>query len=271
MNNGCICCTVRGDLISGLKKLVKKSIKDEKPLEAIIIETTGLADPAPVAQTFFADDYVQNKLTLDGILTMVDAKHLIQHLDEEKPDGVENEAVEQIAFADRILLNKCDLASEEELQEVERRIRMINEKVPIRRTTNSSVDMDFVIGIQAFSLDKVLEMDDGFLDESADHQHDARVSSVGVDVAGEVDQTKLNEWISWLLKERGVNIFRHKGILAVRGMPEKFVFQGIHMMFTGSNKGLWAPGEEKRCKMCFIGRDLNREELTSGFMACMAD
>merc|ERR1739844_11869 len=126
MNNGCICCTVRGDLIAGLKKMVKNAQKSSKPLDGVLIETTGLADPAPVAQTFFADDFVNQNLTLDGILTLVDAKHVIEHLDEEKPEGVENEAVEQLAFADRIILNKCDLVDEAGLAEVERRIRMIN-------------------------------------------------------------------------------------------------------------------------------------------------
>merc|ERR1712060_709194 len=130
MNNGCICCTVRGDLIAGLKKLIKTSKKSGKTLDGVIIETTGLADPAPVAQTFFADDFVQQHMRLDGILTLVDAKHITQHLDEEKPEGVENEAVEQIAFADRILLNKCDLVDEATLQDVEERIRAINEPVP---------------------------------------------------------------------------------------------------------------------------------------------
>merc|ERR1719226_79072 len=133
MNNGCICCTVRGDLIAGLKKMIKNSQKKNKPLDAVMIETTGLADPAPVAQTFFADDFVQQKLALDGILTVADAKHLVCHLDEEKPEGVENEAVEQVAFADRILLNKTDLVDEAELVEVERRIKMINEVVQIKR------------------------------------------------------------------------------------------------------------------------------------------
>merc|ERR1712003_154854 len=146
MNNGCICCTVRGDLIAGLKKLIKNSKKTGKPLDGVMIETTGLADPAPVAQTFFADEYVQQHMRLDGIITLVDAKHIIQHLDDEKPEGVENEAVEQIAFADRILLNKCDLVdSEKELEEVEKRIRAINQTVPIKRTTNSEVDMEFIL------------------------------------------------------------------------------------------------------------------------------
>jgi G3E family GTPase len=271
MNNGCICCTVRGDLIAGLKKLIKTSKKNSKPLDGVMIETTGLADPAPVAQTFFADDFVQQHMRLDGILTLVDAKHIIQHLDEEKPEGVENEAVEQIAFADRILLNKCDLVdADSELDEVERRIRLINETVPIKRTTNSSVDMDYILGIRAFSLDKILVSDDAFLDDNADHQHDSRVSSVGVDIEGEVVQQKLNNWIGWLLKEKGTDLFRSKGVLAIQGMKQKFVFQAIHMLFANSMEGEWAPDEPRRCKMIFIGKNLNREELTSGFMACLA-
>merc|ERR1712039_913410 len=198
-------------------------------------------------------------------------KHIIQHLDDEKPEGVENEAVEQIAFADRILLNKCDLVDDEkELDEVERRIRMINSTVPIKRTTNSDVDMDYVMGIKGFSLDKIVAMDDAFLEDSHDHQHDSRVSSVGIDIPGEVVQQKLNDWISWLLREKGVDLFRSKGVLAVRGMREKFVFQAIHMLFANSQQGAWGPDEEKRCKMVFIGKNLDRDELTEGFMKCMA-
>eukprot|EP00933_Yihiella_yeosuensis_P042299 TRINITY_DN36850_c0_g1_i1.p1 TRINITY_DN36850_c0_g1~~TRINITY_DN36850_c0_g1_i1.p1 ORF type:complete len:458 (+),score=145.38 TRINITY_DN36850_c0_g1_i1:74-1447(+) len=270
MNNGCICCTVRGDLIAGLKKMVKQAQKNDKKLDGVIIETTGLADPAPVAQTFFADDFIQQKLCLDGILTVVDAKHLIMHLDEEKPEGVENEAVEQVAFADRIILNKCDLVQDEEaLAEVERRIKMINETVQIKRTTQSQVDMDYILGIQAFDLDKIIEMDDAFLEDNADHQHDDRVTSVGFHVPGEVEQTKLNDWIGWLLKERGMDIFRTKGVLAVQGMSDKFVFQAVHMAFSGAPQRPWAEGEERICKLTFIGKNLNREELESGFKACL--
>lgn len=270
MNNGCICCTVRGDLIAGLKKLIKNSKKSGKPLDGVLIETTGLADPAPVAQTFFADDFVQQHMRLDGILTLVDAKHIVQHLEEEKPEGVENEAVEQIAFADRILLNKCDLVEEADLVDVEKRIRAINVTVPIKRTTNSEVDMDWILGIRGFSLDKIMEMDDAFLKDGGEHTHDDRVSSVGIDVPGEVVQQKLNEWIGWLLKEKGVDLFRSKGVLAVKGMKQKFVFQAIHMLFANSQEGEWGADEERRCKMIFIGKNLNREELTSGFMKCMA-
>jgi len=252
------------------KKLVKSSRKNKKPLDGVLIETTGLADPAPVAQTFFADDFVQQSMCLDGILTLVDAKHVTQHLDEEKPEGVENEAVEQIAFADRILLNKCDLVDEDTLKAVEARIRAINATVPIQRTTNSSVDMSFILGIQAFSLDKILEQEDGFLKDDHDHQHDSRVSSVGVDIPGEVNNDKLQKWIGWLLQEKGVDLFRSKGVLAVKGMKERFVFQAIHMLFKNSQGNPWEDGEERRCKMIFIGKNLNREELTNGFMKCMA-
>merc|ERR1719353_2303816 len=266
--NGCICCTVRGDLAEVLKGSLAKRIDD---FDGVIIETTGLADPAPVAQTFFADDFVQQHMRLDGIITLVDAKHIIQHLDDEKPEGVENEAVEQIAFADRIMLNKCDLVeNEDELAEVEKRIRAINETVAIKRTTNSEVNMDFILGIHGFSLDKIMEMDDAFLADSHEHSHDSRVSSVGIDVPGEVVQQKLNAWIGWLLKEKGVDLFRSKGVLAVKGMEQKFVFQAIHMLFANSQEGAWNPGEERRCKMVFIGKNLDREELTTGFMQCMA-
>lgn len=269
MNNGCICCTIRGDLIVGLKNLLKNSREAGKPLHAIIIETTGLADPSPVAQTFFADEFVQRNCRLDGILTVVDAKHIIQQLEEEKPPGVENEAVEQIAFADRVLLNKCDLVDEQLLDSVERRIRTINPAVPIRRSTRSLVDMSFILGIRAFSLDKVLAQEDEFLLDGVDHQHDPRISSVGIDVPGEVDEGRVQTWMAWLLKERGVNIFRSKGILAIHGQEKKFVFHTIHMLFSSSPLTSWDAREQRRCKIIFIGKHLDREELMSGFMACM--
>merc|ERR1719191_544480 len=271
MMNGCICCTVRQDLVVVLDKLAKRVQAGTLKLDGIVIETTGMADPAPVAQTFFVEPKVAAFARLDGIITLVDAKHIIQHLDEEKPEGAENEAVEQIAFADRILLNKCDLVdSAADLAEVERRIRAINEKVPIKRTTNSVVEMDYILGLKAFSLDKIIEMDDAFLDDNTDHQHDSRVSSVGIDVEGEVVQQKLNNWIGWLLREKGTDLFRSKGVLAIQGMKQKFVFQAIHMLFANSMEGEWKADEQRRCKMIFIGKNLNREELTSGFTKCLA-
>lgn len=268
MNNGCICCTVRGDLIAALKKLLKKAKKNAKPFDFIIIETTGLADPAPVAQTFFADAFVQKFTRLDGILTVVDSKHIIQHLDEEKPEGVENEAVEQIVFADRLLLNKCDLVDEAHLLEVEKKIRTINRGVQIRRTVQSEVDFDFILGVHAFDLDKVMEVDATFLDEAGEHQHDDRVSSVGIDLKGQVDICKLDEWIGDLLKDKGKDIFRAKGILAVRDRQEKFVFQAVHMQFNSAPQAKWEDDEERTCKMVFIGKNLERQVLLDGFMKC---
>ena len=170
--NGCICCTVRGDLTDVLDRMYDR-IKD---FDGVLIETTGLADPAPVAQTFFVDDKVTERYKLDGIITVVDAKHIVQHVDEEKPEGVENEAVEQLAFADRIMLNKIDLVSEEEIAGVESKIKSINKSAPIYHTENSLIDPANLINIGAFDLDRTLEMDPEFLDTDAEHEHDQRVT-----------------------------------------------------------------------------------------------
>jgi G3E family GTPase len=168
--------------------------------------------------------------------------------------------VEQLAFADRVLLNKCDLVTDEkDLAEVERRIKMINGGVQIRRTSNSVVDMDFILNIKAFDLDKVMQMDDGFLDDNADHQHDDRVSSVGIDIEGEVEDAKLQPWLSKLMGEKGTDLFRSKGVLAVKG-KKKFVFQAVHMMMGGTEMGEWADGEKRVCKMVSIGKNLNVQE-----------
>ncbi|KAG7670064.1 hypothetical protein KSW81_008202 [Nannochloris sp. 'desiccata'] len=246
MNNGCICCTVRGDLIRILHKLVRR----KNQLDAIIIETTGLADPAPVAQTFFVDDDVKESTRLDAILTVVDCKHLLAHLNEEKPEGVENEAVEQIAFADRVLLNKIDLVSAEEKADVIRRIKEINGAVEILETTHAKVDLSQVLGIKAFDLQRILESEPEFLDPDQEHEHDSSVSSVGIEVEGQCDFKKLNTWLSALLQEKGADIFRSKGVLCVDGSDERFVFQGVHMLlsFGNSSEGIgrpWGKDEKK--------------------------
>ena len=176
--NGCICCTVRGDLVVALKKLWGKISQ----FDAIIIETTGLADPAPVAQTFFVDDEIAAKFSLDGIITVCDSKHIISRLDDEKPEGVENEAEEQLAFADRILLNKIDLVEKAELGAIEERIRKVNPSADIFRCEKSQVDPKSLIGIQAFSLERTLEMDPEFLDMEGEHEHDPSVSSISTKV-----------------------------------------------------------------------------------------
>lgn len=268
MNNGCICCTVRVDLITILMKLMKRK-KDGGQLDHIIVETTGLADPAPVAQTFFVDENIKNFARLDAIVTLVDSKHIQEHLDEVKPDGVENEAVEQVAFADVLLLNKIDLVPEEaDLKKLEGRLRSLNKWAPIKRCQNASVALDALLDIRGFELDRVLEMDPGFLDVDGEHQHDERVTSVGFYQPGELDMDKTNSWIAKLLTLEGNNIYRMKGVLAMKGSPEKFVYQGVHMQFKGEFTELWKPEETRHSRLIFIGKDLNRQKLVAGFNAC---
>ena len=268
--NGCICCTVRGDLTEALDNMHDR-IKD---FDGVLIETTGLADPAPGAQTFFVDERVTERYYLDGIVTVVDAKHIIQHLDEEKPEGIENESVEQLAFADRIMLNKIDLVDEDGLAEVESRIKSINAFAPITRTQNSIIDPNELINIGAFDLERTLEMDPEFLDTEAEHEHDDRVTSTSYKFVGELNVNKLQAWIGQLMREQGEDLFRYKGVLAVKGMDAKFVFQGVHMLFGGEFSeeiGLWKEGEERECRFVFIGRDLDPEALQQGLMACQAE
>lgn len=265
MNNGCICCTVRGDLIRILGNLMRRKDK----FDQILIETTGLADPAPVAQTFFVDDEMAAQLKLDAIVTVVDAKHLLPHLDEEKPEGVENEALEQLAFADRIVLNKIDLADDDELSEVESRIQEVNPLAPIIRTQHGKVNLDAILDVGAFSLDRVLADDPEFLDPDAEHQHDLTVTSVGIEVEGDLDLERLNDWLGNLLRTKGTDIFRSKGILSIAGMEERYVFQGVHMLLDGQPNGTWGE-EERRNRLVFIGRNLDRESLEKSFRSCLA-
>ena len=268
--NGCICCTVRGDLTEVLNNMHER-IKD---FDGVIIETTGLADPAPVAQTFFADEKVAENYNLDGIITVVDAKHIVQHLDDEKPEGIENESVEQLAFADRIMLNKIDLVDEDELANVESRIKSINGFAPIFHTQNSIIDPKELINIGAFDLEKTLEMDPEFLDTEAEHEHDDRVTSTSMKFEGELNVNKLERYIGKLMREYGEKLFRYKGVLAVKGIDEKYVFQGVHMLFGGDfsrDIGLWKEGETRECRFVFIGKDLDHEELQKGLMECQAE
>lgn len=264
--NGCICCTVRGDLSVALKRLRAKTTG----FDGVIIETTGLADPAPVAQTFFVDDDVRSAYSLDGIITVVDAKHVLDHLHEEKPEGVENESVEQVAFADRILLNKCDLVDDTKIEEVRKAIRGINANAEIIQTQHSQVDPSKLIKIEAFSLHKVLEMDPEFLDTDGEHQHDLTVSSTSVRFEGELNHLQLRAWISELLQDKATDLFRYKGVLAVKGMPDKFVFQGVHMLFNGhfDPRFSWKDDEIRECRLVFIGRNLDKEFLQKKVMDC---
>jgi G3E family GTPase len=385
MNNGCICCTVRGDLIRILGNLMRRKDK----FDYILVETTGMADPGPVAQTFFVDDEMQRRVRLDGIVTLVDARHVWQHFDDS------DEVREQIAFADVILLNKIDLVTPDELDQLERRIRSMNAAATIHRTENSAIDLDHVLQIGGFDLSRALETDPQFLEpeypfewagvynlepgtyqlavgagpdpamnvallpiESAteaaleaaqegavlifsddettidggdqlnpgsqlrqlnlehgaasfpiritdagayalftehhpdefdaalnrdgavvdpvltraykpDHEHDEAVTSVGITIGGDLEPRKLNAWLSNLLQTQGPDIFRMKGVLSIKDQPERFVFQGVHMLFDGKPERPW--GDDPRTnKLIFIGRNLDRAALNEGFKACLS-
>jgi G3E family GTPase len=257
MNNGCICCTVRGDLIRIIANLMRRRDKFDR----LVIETTGLADPAPVIQTFFVDEDVQNQTHLDAVVTVVDAKHISQHWDAD-------EAVEQIAFADAILLNKTDLVTAEELDTLERRIRQMNAMAKIYRTENTDIDLDRILGINAFDLDRALEIDPQFLGEEA-HEHDETVGSIAIALDGSINVEKLNTWISELLRTQGQDIFRMKGILNIANDEHRFVFQGVHMIFDGRRDRAWKASEARNNQLVFIGRNLDESELREGFMACL--
>eukprot|EP01046_Picozoa_sp_COSAG06_P034310 COSAG06_NODE_3585_length_5149_cov_2.336436_6_plen_218_part_00 len=196
------------------------------------------ADPAPVAQTFFVDDDIKSMYDLDGIITVADAKYIVQRLDEERPEGVENEAVEQVAFADRILLNKTDLVEESELAAIEGRLKKINPTVTVFRCQHSKVEPKSLIGITAFNLEKTLEMDPEFLDTEAEHEHDPSVSSTSVKFEGSLNLPMLHDWIGEIIRGMGAKLYRYKGVLSVAGKDEKFVFQGVGMIFDGCENRL---------------------------------
>ena len=264
--NGCVCCTVRGDLVVALKRLYSKV----KSFNGIIIETTGLADPAPVAQTFFVDDDIQRMYKLDSIITVVDVKHIMERLKEKKPEGVENESVEQVAFADKIILNKIDLVkSESELVDIEKELRAINPTAPLLRAQQCQVEAKELLGLGAFDLQRVLDFDPEFLNEDQEHQHDSSVVSTSCKFDGEVNHEMLNCWIERLITEEGANLYRYKGVMAVKGMPKKFVFQGVGMLFSGAFEGEWKENETRDSRFVFIGKNLDTEFLKIGFEACL--
>ena len=382
MNNGCICCTVRGDLIRILGNLMKR--KDR--FDYILIETTGMADPGPVVQTFFVDDEMQDKLRLDAIVTLIDARHVWHHIDES------DEVKEQIAFADVVLLNKIDLVDPDDLKKLEARIRAMNANARVHFTRDAAIDMEQVLDVWGFSLDRALDIDPKFLepeypfewsgayqleagdyqwtmqpgpdpsmqlalvpldgqaassedvmaavllfssDETVagnggtlrpetlyrlelgeaetpltihiehagsyalftehhpdefgaslrgstgaltalspreykpDHEHDEAVTSVGITTPGDLDPKKLNKWLRSLLSEKGQDIYRMKGVLSIKGAPDRFIFQGVHMLFDGQPDRPWG-NDPRENRMIFIGKNLNRSELNESFRTCLA-
>lgn len=259
MNNGCICCTVRGDLIRILDGLMKRKGK----FDAIIVETTGLADPAPVAQTFFVDQDVGDATKLDAVVTVTDAKWLKDRL-KDAP-----EAKNQIAFADVIILNKTDLVTPEELAEVEAQIRAINPYAKLHKAQRCNVAIDELLDRSAFDLDRILDIEPDFL-EAGHHHHSEDVRSLSFTIPGDVDPEKFMPWINDISQLQGPNILRSKGILAFKGEPRRFVFQGVHMILDGDLQRDWKADEKRESRLVFIGRDLDENELREGFMACAA-
>ena len=259
MNNGCICCTVRGDLIRILGGLMKR--KDS--FDGILIETTGLADPAPVAQTFFVDDDVRQRTWLDSIVTVVDARHVFQRLEDS------HEALEQIAFADVLLLNKTDLVSADDLEAVETRIRSINPTAIIHHTERCALDLSSVLGQHAFDLDRILAIEPDFLSED-DHEHDDEVTSVCLRSDQPMSGIRLTGWLQDMLAERGQDILRTKGILSIDGQEKQYVVQAVHMLLEGNFTKPWDTNERRESRLVFIGRNLDEAELRQQFDACIA-
>jgi G3E family GTPase len=251
---------VRGDLIRIVGGLMKRRDK----FDGIIVETTGLANPAPVAQTFFVDAGVKAKTRLDAIVTVVDALNFLQRL-EDAP-----EAADQVAFADVIVLNKLDLVSPEALAAVEARIKGINRFAEIHHATRGDVPIDKLLGLNAFDLDRVLQTVPDFLDEGAEHTHNEHLTSLSFEVAAPLDPVKFQTWIGYILQTQGANLLRTKGILSYKNEGRRFGFQAVHMIADGGFVAPWKDGEPRSSRIVFIGRDLNRPALRRGFESCVA-
>ncbi|MFG1238728.1 GTP-binding protein [Xanthobacter autotrophicus DSM 597] len=291
MNNGCICCTVRGDLI----RIIDGLLRRKGGFDGIIVETTGLADPAPVAQTFFVDEEVQAKTKLDAVVTVADARWLSDRL-KDAP-----EAKNQVAFADVILLNKTDLVTGPELDAVEARIRGINPYAKLYRTQKSEIDIAKVLNQGAFDLERVLELEPAFLEEDQHHHHhehgeacgpdcghdhhdhdhghhhhglkavhDEEIQSVSFSTDKPLDPDKFFPWVQNIVQVEGPNILRSKGILSFKDDPDRFVFQGVHMILDGDHQRPWKDDEKRLSRIVFIGRQLKRDLLEEGFLACVA-
>ncbi|KAF5935950.1 hypothetical protein HYC85_027079 [Camellia sinensis] len=289
VNNGCLCCTVHGDLVKMLLELVKK--KRDK-FDHIVIETTGLAKPAPVIETFCTDELVSRYVKLDGVVTLVDSKHVMQRLNEVKPRFVVNEAVEQIAYADRIILNKIDLVTEAELESLTNRIKHINGMAQIKLAKYGVVDMDFVLGVGGYDLERIdseVQLDSSpcathqhdsghehhkghhhdHEHDHHDHKHDSAVSSVSIVSEDTLDLDEVDDWLERIIEEKGDDLYRMKGVLSVNGSDERYVFQGVQSMLDGCPGKAWGPDEKRINKLVFIGRNLDETALRKGFKGCV--
>ena len=261
MNNGCICCTVRGDLVRILGELATKKKAGTLSFDHVVIETTGLADPAPVAQTFFVDEDVQMNYLLDAIVTLVDAVHAPQQLEEH------HEAQEQVGFADRLLISKTDLVGAAEFDALRQRLGRINPRAKMTEVRHGVTAVDELMDIRGFNLDAILEIEPQFLTD-VDHEHDDDVTSFVFQENRPLDLDKVEDFLGSMIKVYGPQMMRYKGVLNIKGESQRVVFQGVHMLMGAERAGKWQPKEQRTSKMVFIGRDLPRTLLEDGLTAC---
>src|SRR5437588_4368268 len=263
MNNGCICCTVRGDLIRILGSLKEKRDTGELKFDRVVIETTGMADPGPVAQTFFTDEEIGNYYLLDSIITLVDAKHAPQQLDEF------HEAQEQVGFADKILMSKTDLVSSGEVEQLSQRIRKMTPRAPIKQVHFGNAPIGEVLDLRGFNLNAILELDPNFLTDIA-HEHHDEVESFVFRADKPFDGQKLEQFLSCMIQVYGPDLLRYKGILWMKGNPRRVVLQAVHMMMGGDMGKAWGKGDKKGSLLVFIGKKLPKDLFIAGMEECLA-
>lgn len=268
MSNGCICCvaSVRSDLVEVLTKLMSRPER----FDHILVETSGLADPMPVAQAFFIDHEVLKKVNLDAIVTLVDAAHIEAHLDEARSDSIDNQAVDQIVCADRIIVNKADLVTEDGARRIEARVRSLNATAAIVRSSYAKVNLDDILGIGAFDLSQRTAASADFLDDNYTHSHDPDVDSVSVRFQGDFDLAKLKAYIAGLVAERSDDIYRLKGILACANEDSRIALQGVRKIVEYYPLEPWG-NARRESRLVFIGRGLDAISLEDGLAACLAD
>jgi len=275
MNNGCICCTLRGDFKEGMQKVLQDVRDRGSRLDSVLIETTGLADPSPIASTFFLDQFMRENYRLDSILGVCDAKHLLSQLESVRTDACVNEASEQVAFSDRLLLTKTDLCTELELDSVMRRLHRVNpfaKVLPMNlKDIETPVPVEDLCDVRAFSLDKALEFDSTFLDDEDDHVHDPSIQALGVKLRGALSQDRLNAFFAEVLKRYPKEMYRMKGILDVKGIEERYIFHAVNCHFGGMPQGAWQPDADRESRAVFIGRDIDHEWLVGRLRMCFEE
>jgi G3E family GTPase len=262
MNNGCLCCTVRGDLVRILGELKGRRESGASQFDRVIIETTGMANPGPVAQTFFMDDTIGEYYLLDSVITVVDAKHAAKHLDDF------HEAQEQVGFADRILLSKTDLVGDAEVDQLKGRLTKMNPRAPIKKVHFGATPLADILDIRGFNLNAILELEPDFLAEDH-HHHDDEVRSFVFRAERPFDGLKLEEFLSTMIQRYGQDMLRYKGVLQLQDNPHRVVFQGVHMLMGGDLGRAWEVDEKRHSVMVFIGRNLPQDVFIQGLEQCL--